>query len=193
MRYPGVERCVESWSSAPEARASPTVSARLGERIGLPVIHLDAWYWQPGWVEPPKAEWEQTVRRLLTGEAWVMDGNYGGTLDLRLAVADTVVFLDLPRWHCLGRVLRRRVRFHGRSRPDMAPGCPERLTGSFIRWIWNYPRDRRPSLLAKLNALEEEKRVVVLRSPGEVRRFLEHLTSPLAPTDAFLDQRTLRR
>ena len=169
------------------------VSARLGERLGLPVIHLDAHYWQPAWVEPPKAVWEQTVRRLLSGEAWVMDGNYGGTLDLRLAAADTVVFLDLPRWRCLGRVLRRRVRFHGRSRPDMAPGCSERLTSSFVRWIWNYPRDRRPRLLIKLRALEQEKCVVVLRSPGEVRRFLRRLTPPPAPTGASLDLRSLLR
>lgn len=152
-----------------------TAATRIGERLGLRVVHLDALYWKPGWVEPAKGEWEQQVRRIVGGEAWVMDGNYGGTLDLRLTAADTVIFLDLPRRVCLWRVLKRRARYHGQSRPNMAAGCPERLDVAFLRWIWSYPETRRPGVLAKLQAVEHEKRVVVLRSRGEVRRFLMSL------------------
>lgn len=104
-----------------------------------------------------------------------MDGNYGGTLDLCLAAADTVIFLDLPRLLYLWRVIKGRAQFHNRSRPDMARNCPERLTGEFARWIWTYPRERRPHILAKLRAVEQEKRVVMLRSTDEVRRFLSRL------------------
>ena len=57
----------------------------------------------------------------------VMDGNYGGTLEPRLARYDTVVFLDRSRLLCLWRVVRRKLAYHGRSRPDMAPGCVERI------------------------------------------------------------------
>lgn len=152
-----------------------TVSAQIGSRLGLPVIHLDACYWKPGWVEPSAEEWEGTVRRLLRQETWVMDGNYGGTLDLRLAAADTVVFLDLPRLLCLWRVVRRRVHHRRRTRPDMTPGCPERLNRGFLEWIWTYPRTRRPAVLARLQAVAHDKRIVVLRSRNEVRRFLGSL------------------
>lgn len=149
-----------------------TVAVRIGERLGLPVIHLDAHFWQPGWVEPSKVEWERVVRQLIARDAWVMDGNYGGTLGLRIAAADTVVFLDLPRLLCLWRVIGRRIHYHGRSRPDMARACSERLTWEFIRWIWTYPRKRRPGILNTLRPMELEKCIVMLRSPGEVRRFL---------------------
>jgi len=91
---------------------------------------------------------------------------------LRLAACDTVVFLDLPRVLCLGRVLMRRLRFHGQSRPDMTPGCPERLTWEFLQWIWTYPSARRPKLLTRLDSLRGEKKVVVLRSRREVEQFL---------------------
>ena len=157
-----------------------TVAAEIGERLGLPVVHLDALYWRPGWTEPTKHEWERTVRQILDGEAWVMDGNYGGTLDLRLAAADAVVFLDLPRLLCLWRVVKRRFRYHGRTRPDMAAACPERLSAEFLRWIWDYPRSRRPGVLAQLESVGPGKRVAVLRSRGGVRRFLATLSSRAA-------------
>jgi adenylate kinase family enzyme len=149
-----------------------TFAARLAARTGLPLIHLDAVYWRPGWVETPKDAWRQSVERLVSEEAWLMDGNFGGTLELRLAACDTVIFLDLPRALCLWRVLLRRLRFLGRTRPDMSPGCPERLTWEFLQWIWTYPSARRPKLLARLEALRGEKNVVVLRSRREVEAFL---------------------
>lgn len=152
-----------------------TLAAHLGERTGLPVVHLDALYWRAGWVETSKHEWTRTVEALVERDAWIMDGNYEGTLDLRLAACDTVVFLDTPRLVCLWRVIKRRVRFHRRTRPDMTEGCGERLTWEFVRWIWTYPQERRPRLLEKLAAVADEKQVVVLTSPSEVERYLVEL------------------
>lgn len=151
-----------------------TLAAEIGEAHGLPVIHLDAHYWRPGWVPTPEAEWRAQIGRLVAGDAWVMDGNYTGTLEPRLAACDGVVFLDLPRWLCLARVLRRRLRHAGRTRPDMAPGCPEQLSWEFVRWIWTYPR-RRPAILRRLAALPPDRRVVVLDSRTAVRRFRDEL------------------
>jgi adenylate kinase family enzyme len=152
-----------------------TFAARLAEHTGLPLIHLDALYWKPGWVESSKAEWAETVEQLTAAERWIMDGNYGGTLEQRLAACDTAIFLDLPRTLCLRRVIQRRVRFHGRARPDMTQGCPERLTWEFVRWIWNYPAERRPKILQRLSALRPDQRVVVLRSAAAVEDFFQTL------------------
>jgi adenylate kinase family enzyme len=80
----------------------------------------------------------------------VMDGNFGGTLDLRLAACDTVIFLDRPPIVCLGRVIKRRMRHRGESRPDMTPGCPERLDPGFLLWIAFYRLRRRKAILQKL-------------------------------------------
>ncbi|MEM9666309.1 MAG: DNA topology modulation protein [Bacteroidota bacterium] len=156
-----------------------TLARQLGRRLGLPVIHLDQHYWQPGWVETPRAVWQERVRQLIQRERWVMDGNYSGTMEMRLAAADTIVFLDTPRWRCLWQATRRYLRFRGRSRPDMSPGCPERLPLAFLWWIWRYPRARRPGLLARLQAVEPSQRVVVVRSTREARRFLNSV-SPMS-------------
>jgi adenylate kinase family enzyme len=150
-----------------------TLAKRLADRTGLPLIHLDAFYWHPGWVETPKPEWEARVTALVSQDAWVMDGNYGGTLDIRLNAADTIIFMDLPRRTCVWRVLRRWWQHRGRSRPDLGDGCPEQLSWEFLRWVWSYRRDRRPTVLEKLRGLDPEKRVVILRANADVERFLE--------------------
>jgi adenylate kinase family enzyme len=157
-----------------------TLARRLADRTGLPLVHLDALYWRAGWQETPKQEWAQTVEQIIQQNAWVMDGNYGGTLERRLEAADTVIFLDLSRWICLGRVVKRRIQFHGRSRPDMAEGCSEQLNWEFLRWIWSYPKEKRPRLLKKLEDVAREKDVVILRSPEEVEQFLASLPSHAA-------------
>lgn len=88
---------------------------------------------------------------------------------LRLAAADTVIFLDTPRFLCLWRVLKRRLRFHRRTRPDMSAGNSERLTLEFLRFVWNYPKQK-PALLETLGRLGHA-RVVHLRTDRDVRRF----------------------
>ena len=152
-----------------------TFAALLGERTGLPVIHLDSLFWHAGWQETPRDEWAARVEEILKRDEWIMDGNYGGTLERRLAACDTVVFLDLPRTLCLWRVVMRRIRYRGRSRPDMAEGCSEQVPWEFVRWIWDYPRTRRPGVLKKLCELGEGQRVFRLGSRREVRRFLKAL------------------
>ncbi|HVF90708.1 MAG TPA: AAA family ATPase, partial [Blastocatellia bacterium] len=97
-----------------------TFAKQLGARLDVEVIHLDSIYWHPGWVETSKAEWLKTVEELLKLDSWVMDGNYSGTLDVRLQACDTVIFLDISRLICLWRVLKRLIKYRNRSRPDMA-------------------------------------------------------------------------
>ena len=151
-----------------------TLGRALSERLEIPVIHLDAHFWKPGWVPTPREEWVRAERELTRPETWITDGNFGSTMDARLALADTVIFLDLPRALCLTRVLLRRVRYHGRSRPDMASGCPEKIDLEFVRWIWDYPRTKRPAILEKLASVRASGGDAVhLRSAAEVARFLE--------------------
>jgi adenylate kinase family enzyme len=147
-----------------------TVAVRLAGLLGLPVIHLDCEYWRPGWRHTPPDEWQSRVEELVRREDWVMDGNYGGTLERRLTRADAVVFLDLPRLICLRRVVLRSLRYLGRSRPDLPPGCPERLEWQFLLWVWNYGRRSRGRVIRLLAA--SGLPVVHLRTGREAERWL---------------------
>lgn len=149
-----------------------TFARRLGELLDLEVIHLDALYWKAGWVETPKAEWAETAARLARRDAWIMDGNYSGTLDIRLKACDTLIFLDMPRLVCLWRVVKRAIVYRHRTRPDMAAGCDEKLNPAFILWVWNYPKTRRPKILERMRENAAHKRMIRLRTPAEAERFL---------------------
>ncbi|BAZ51479.1 topology modulation protein [Nostoc sp. NIES-4103] len=153
-----------------------TLARELGSILGLEVIHLDTLYWHPGWVETPKLEWQSIIQDLTLRESWIMDGNYSGTLDIRLAIADTVIFLDFPRMLCLWRVIKRSWQYAGQSRPDMASGCPERLTWEFLKFVWTYPITRRPNILNKLSQLPPNQQVIILHKPEEVREFVQTIS-----------------
>lgn len=149
-----------------------TFARRLAARTGLPLFHLDQLYWHPGWEATPVDEWQRNVHDLIRSERWILDGNYGGTLEMRLAACDTVVFLDVSRLTCLWRVLKRQIRHRGQVRPELPPGCPERLTWEFMVWIWTYPHRRRGAILTRLHALADRKRIVILRSASQMDKFL---------------------
>jgi adenylate kinase family enzyme len=149
------------------------LTRELGSRLGIEVIHLDVYFWKPGWVETPADEWQAIVEKLIAGPSWVMDGNYGGTMPVRFQAADAIIFLDISRWICLWRAITRMVRDRGRSRPDLPAGCPERFDWPFLKWIWFYPFRERPVVLKNLTAVQGRRRTVILRSGQEVRQFLE--------------------
>lgn len=160
-----------------------TLARELARRTGLPVVHLDQRFWRPGWVETPADEWRAEIAALVAEPAWIMDGNYGGTLDLRIPAADLIVFLDLPRRITIPRVLRRWLRYRGRNRPDLGAGCPERMDPGFVAWLWNFPRASRVRLTAAVDEADAWGRVVRLRSPREVRAWLTTVVRTPAVTE----------
>ncbi|MGH7024619.1 MAG: hypothetical protein ACREEB_13670, partial [Caulobacteraceae bacterium] len=152
-----------------------TLARRLGERLGLPVIHTDAIFWEPGWVEPENDAFRARLSAALAGDAWVSDGNYAGrTFDLRLPRADLVIWLDTPRGLCLWRVIARSVR--GGRRPDMAEGCEEKMIDAkyfeFLRFAWDYDRKSRPRIEAARAAMAPETPVMHLSGKRAIETFL---------------------
>ena len=132
-----------------------TLTRALAETLGLPAVYLDRLWWKSGWINRTRAEFDARLDAALAGDAWVMDGNYLRTL---------------PRRLCLFRALRRILRWRGRTRPDMAEGCPERLDPAFIRWIWDFHRTQRPRVLELLSAWKGEAHI--FRSPAQCAAFL---------------------
>jgi adenylate kinase family enzyme len=141
------------------------------------VIHLDLHFWKPGWTKPSPDEWQATQRSLLAGDAWIADGNYRETLDVRLARADTVVVLATPWWVCAGRAFVRGLRRPAGT--QMPEGC-EDSTIQRVRDEWaaigvNW-RDRRkePERERAVIAAHGQHAVLsTLSSKREAHAFLE--------------------
>jgi adenylate kinase family enzyme len=149
-----------------------TLARRLGEILNIEVFHLDTLYWQPNWVEPPKDEWQNTVEELLERDSWIMDGNFGGTLETRLQACDTAIFLDFPPTVCLYRILKRRLKYRNTNRPDMSIGCNEKVDLKFLGWIWNYRKNKKPKVENLLENCADEVSIIRLKSNKEVNEFL---------------------
>ena len=150
-----------------------TLSHALARRAGLPLHHLDRMFWLPGWVERDRDEGRAELARVLAQDCWIIDGNYGSTLPLRIARADTVVWLDYPTALCLGRALRRWWMYRGHSRPDMTEGCPERLDGEFLLYILNFRRAWRVRNATALAGFDGT--IMRLRTPAETAAWLTAL------------------
>jgi len=151
------------------------LAKRLSDALNIELIHIDREYWGPGWTEPTKEEWKARLSELISREAWIIDGNYSNSLEMRLAACDTVIFLDIRHTLCTWRVIRRTIRFYRRNRPDMANGCYERFDLSFLAFVWSYPKRTRPKIIAMIDAHRETTNVIHLKSPGEVKRFIGDL------------------
>ena len=149
-----------------------TFAKRLQALTQLPLVHLDQRYWLPNWQEPDKASWRAQIQALSDQEKWIMDGNYGGTMDIRLPRADTVIYLDYPTWRCLWRITKRIIHYHGEVRPDMPSGCRERFDLNFYHYVATYNLKRRPVLLQRLQALDKDVQVIYLRNDGEAANLL---------------------
>lgn len=152
-----------------------TVAKVLGYRLGLPVIHIDQIAFQPGWVQIDNASLDRKLTRIMAKKSWILEGNYGRTMAWRISKADTVIFLDYPRWICMLRVVKRVLSHYGKTRPDMADGCAEQFDWGFMKWVWNYAKQDRPKTLRKVEEGGKGKRILHLRSPMELDVFLSSL------------------
>ncbi|MDF9619500.1 AAA family ATPase [Pseudomonas entomophila] len=154
-----------------------TLARDLGARLGLPVVHLDTLFWEPGWVEPDADRFRDRVREAIASQAWVCEGNYARrTFDLRLPRTDLVIWLDTPRLTCLRRVLLRSL--INRPRPDLPSGCSEKLDKAFLgflKFVWQFDHGYRQGIEAvRLNTAPKVP-TLHLRGNRQIKAFLAKL------------------
>lgn len=151
--------------TGPAGAGKSRLARELGDEFALPVIHLDTFFWQPGWIETPKDEFEAVQRRELENDAWVVDAQYDDMIPEWFEAAETIVFVDASPLQCFWQVSRRRL--SGDSGPHVPGGAKPaplyRALLKFARLQWYYRRRIRPQLLAELAGRRERQRVVVLR------------------------------
>ncbi len=149
-----------------------TFARALAARTGLPLIHLDQEFWQPGWVVTPRDAWRAKQVDFVARDAWIMEGNYDNSLDIRAPRADCIVWFDTGRGRALWRIARRIATSYGRVRPDMAPGCPEQIDAAFLRYIWTFNDVQRPRVAAALRTYAPDVNPIMIGSDAAAARVL---------------------
>lgn len=148
-----------------------TFAKALSRKTGLPLIHLDSVYWRENWQPLSKEEFDEALEALLAKDEWIMDGNYNRTLPRRLECADYAVYLDFHPLVCVTGVLKRVIRYYGKTRPDMGPGCPEKFDFSFLKWVYTFRKTHRAKYLSILESCGKD--YVILRKRKELGLFLK--------------------
>lgn len=152
-----------------------TLARRLGQRLDLPVYHMDREvHWLAGWVERPREEKTPIVEAIVAKDAWVFEGGHSSSYPQRLARADMLIWTDAPLWLRLWRVTWRSLRQRGQTRPDLADGCPEQLAG--LPEFWRYLLVNRRRIDARLATTFAEAEIP------------KHKLTGFAQIDAFVDQ-----
>ncbi len=151
-----------------------TLARQLGEKLNLPVIHLDKLFWTPGWVSISKEEFNRVHEDATSKEKWIIDGNFDRTIPIRLRRCDTVIYLDFSRFACLMGVIKRVLTTYGKVRPDMGEDCPERFDFDFLKWVWNFNKNKREKNYRLLKEAEGVQ-VIILKNRRAVKKFLSEL------------------
>jgi len=147
-----------------------TFSRELNRIKGIPLFHLDMLFWNADKTTVEKEVFCERLSDVLKKPSWVIDGNYGSTLEERLQACDTVFFLDYPTEVCLDGVRARR----GKPRLDM-PWIETEEDEEFMDYIRTFKSDKRPMIVELLDKYRD-KNIVIFKSREEGDAFLKRLS-----------------
>ena len=160
-----------------------TFSKRLAKQLDYPCIHMDQLFWKANWVEPTDEEFIPKVELAVSGDVWVLDGNYSRTNEIKWANVDTVIWLDYSYLRTLLQLFKRtmlRAYFKQEIWPET--GNKETFAKAFLSrksiFVWFFSSYKRNKIkYEKLIASTEFKHVeyIRLRSPCELERFLKSI------------------
>ena len=154
-----------------------TLARELGAALEVGLTHLDSVCWQPGWMPLPESEMRAVQEPLIAPEAWIIEGSFKHVRDACLPAADTIILLDFPLPLCLYRIVKRHFRYAGKPRPELGEAYPEIITLNFLWRVVNYALHTRAEVLKKIDQYAQGRKVIILRTPWQVKRFLRTFRS----------------
>ena len=156
-----------------------TLSLKIAERFGLSYISLDRDVrWLPGWMQRDRVEQRNIIASRILEDRWIMDGTSPSTFDIRLPRTEVVVWVRMPRLLCIWGAISRWAKWIGRTRPEMAPGCIEKVDWEFLRFIWTFEEKFAPRIVAGIAEHGPDVPVLQLKSRRQMRELLDLLGRP---------------
>ena len=147
-----------------------TFARALHDKTGLPLYHLDMMYWNADKTTVEKSVFLERLSAVLAEDKWIIDGNYGSTMELRVTACDTAILLDYSVDMCLDGIRKRR----GRPRGEM-PWIETEEDAEFIAFVKSYGEQQRPRVMALLEKHKTDKRIVIFRDRAEATAFLQEM------------------
>lgn len=146
-----------------------TFSRSLHNITNIPLFHLDMLYWNADRTTVEKTVFKERLSEVMKKDEWIIDGNYGSTMEMRLQACDTVFFLDYPVDVCLEGVRERR----GKPRSDM-PWVENKEDVEFIEFIKKYNSQSRPLVISLLEKYYD-RNILIFKNRIEADGFLRSI------------------
>lgn len=148
-----------------------TLARKLQKILRLPLYYLDMLNWNADGTTVPREAFRQRLDEVIGKDRWIIDGNYGSTMEQRMKACDTVIFLDFPLDVCLGGIKERK----GRPRPDM-PWVeePDREDEDFLGFVRSYASESRPKVMELLSKYRD-KNILIFKTRTEADAYCESL------------------
>lgn len=154
-----------------------TFAKVLSDKLKLPLIHIDILYWRDNWQTASKDEFDELLLQEVIKPKWIIDGNNSRSIPIRLKYCDTVIYMDYSRISCIYGVIKRVIKNHGKSRPDMGGYCREKFDKKefeFFKSVWNFNKNNRKSYYDMINNAEDIK-IIILKNRKHMVKFLQRL------------------
>lgn len=146
-----------------------TFARKLQEKTNFPLYYLDMLWHRADKTNVSREDFDARLGEILQKDAWIIDGNYQRTLEMRLQACDTVFLLDFPLEICLAGVESR----IGKPREDM-PWVETEFDAEFKQWILDFPTNQLPQIYVLLEKYKENKEIIIFKSRNEADAYLEN-------------------
>jgi adenylate kinase family enzyme len=151
-----------------------TLAVKLHTILGIPLFHLDQYFWQPGWQRPDREAFKKVHDELCDKNSWIIEGMGIRHFERRIKQADVIIFLDMPLNVCLYRIFKRALLNFGKVVFSSAPGCPERVPDwEFLKYVWNFNKKQKIEVEALLRYYEGQKKIFVVKNEFDVRELIK--------------------
>ncbi len=144
-----------------------TFSRNLKDKTGLPLYHLDMLWHKPDKTTISRDAFDARLKTIVSGDKWIIDGNYGRTLEMRFASCDTVFLLDLPVDECLTATASR----IGKPREDF-PWTETEFDEEFRQWILDFPKNEMPAVYELIAKYKQEKTIYIFHTRNDIENYL---------------------
>ena len=143
-------------------------SRKLHKKTNIPLYHLDMLFWNEDKTTVSKEIFLERLQEIMRKPEWIIDGNYGSSMEMRMQECDTVFFLDYPVEVCIDGVNARK----GQERSDM-PWYEkvDEEDSEFIGFIKNYNCDSRPKVISLLEKYSS-KNIIIFENRDDSDMYL---------------------
>ena len=147
-----------------------TFSEALHKITDIPLFHLDMIFWNADKTTVEKTVFLDRLFKIIQSDEWIIDGNYGSTMELRMQACDTIIFLDYPLDVCLNGIKERK----GKPRSDLPWIEPDEDDVEFLEFIKNYNSQSRPKVMELLDRFSH-KDVIIFSNRTQAEDFLSKI------------------